>query len=63
MNPTKLSNLYQPIYKIYSFPLEMHMVHVNSKYVDKDGKLDGDFLKSADGLAVLGFMFELNSTV
>ena len=41
----------------------MHMVHVNSKYVDKDGTLNGDFLKSADGLAVLGFMFELNSTV
>ena len=41
----------------------MQMVHVNSKYVDNDGKLDGNFLKSDDGLAVLGFMFELNSTV
>ena len=51
------------VYEIYSYPLEMHMVHVNSKYVDKDGTLNGDFLKSADGLAVLGFMFELNNTV
>ena len=41
----------------------MQMVHVNSKYVDEDGKLDGNFLKFDDGLAVLGFMFELNSTV
>ena len=59
----KIIKFISKIYKIYSFPLEMHMVHVNSKYVDKDGKLDGDFLKSADGLAVLGFMFELNSKV
>ena len=39
--------------------MEMHMVHVNSKYVKCDGTLDSTHLSSADGIAVLGFMFEL----
>ena len=39
------------------------MVHINSKYVDAEGNLDGGYATNADGLAVLGFMFEVNSTV
>ena len=45
------------------FPMELHMVHINSKYVDAQGNLDGGYATNGDGLAVLGFMFELNSTV
>ena len=41
------------------FPMEMHMVHVNSKYVKCDGTVDSTCLSSGDGLAVLGFVFEL----
>jgi carbonic anhydrase len=41
------------------FPMEMHMVHVNSRYVKPDGTLDSKYQSSEDGLAVLGFMFEL----
>jgi len=44
------------------FPMELHMVHINSKYVDAQGNLDGGYATNGDGLAVLGFMFELNST-
>ena len=43
--------------------MELHMVHINSKYVDAEGNLDGGYATNADGLAVLGFMFEVNSTV
>ena len=39
------------------------MVHINSKYVDEQGNLDGAFATNKDGLAVLGFMFELISNV
>ena len=39
------------------------MVHINSKYVDAEGNLDGGYATNADGLAVLGFMFEVDSTV
>ena len=39
------------------------MVHINSKYVDAEGNLDGGYATNADGLDVLGFMFEVNSTV
>jgi len=44
------------------YPMELHMVHINSKYVDAEGNLDGGYATNADGLAVLGFMFEVNST-
>ena len=46
-----------------SFPMEMHMVHINSKYVFDDGELDETFLTAEDGLSVLGFMFELGDGV
>ena len=39
------------------------MVHINSKYVDAEGNLDGGYATNGDGLAVLGFMFEVNDTV
>ena len=42
-----------------SFPMEMHMVHVNSRYVKSDGTLDSTYTSATDGLAVLGFMFQL----
>ena len=43
--------------------MELHMVHINSKYVDAEGNLDGGYATNGDGLAVLGFMFEVGSTV
>ena len=49
--------------KYISFPMEMHMVHINSKYVFDDGELDESFLTAEDGLSVLGFMFELGDEV
>ena len=49
--------------KYISFPMEMHMVHINSKYVFDDGELDESFLTAEDGLSVLGFMFELGDGV
>jgi len=44
------------------YPMELHMVHINSKYVDAEGNLDGGYATNGDGLAVLGFMFEVGST-
>ena len=41
--------------------MEMHMVHINSKYVGDDGTLDDSYATEADGVAVLGFMFEVNA--
>ena len=38
--------------------MELHMVHINSKYVDAEGNLDGGYATNADGLAVLGLMFD-----
>ena len=43
--------------------MELHMVHINSKYVDAEGNLDGGYATNADGLAVLGFMFEVSPYV
>ena len=40
--------------------MEMHMVHINSKYVGADGSLDGGYATNADGLAVIGFMFKMD---
>ena len=34
------------------------MVCINSKYVNDDGTLDGDYLENKDGVAVLGFLFK-----
>ena len=44
------------------FPLEMHMVHINSKYVDGEGNLDTAYATESDGLAVLGFLFHVDDT-
>ena len=44
------------------FPLEMHMVHINSKYVDDEGNLDTAYATESDGLAVLGFLFHVDDT-
>jgi carbonic anhydrase len=44
-----------------AYPLEMHMVHINSKYVNDDGTLDSAFATNADGAAVLGFMLSVPS--
>ena len=44
------------------FPLEMHMVHINSKYVDGEGNLDTAYATESDGLAVLGFLFHIDDT-
>ena len=42
--------------------MEMHMVHVNTKYVNPDGSLNLEFAQNPDGLAVLGFMFKVKSS-
>ena len=42
--------------------MEMHMVHVNSKYVNPDGSVNPDFAQNPDGLAVLGFMFKVKAS-
>ena len=41
--------------------MEMHMVHVNSKYVKDDGTIDPATFQDPNGLAVLGFMFKVKS--
>ena len=41
--------------------MEMHMVHVNSKYLNDDGTVDPVAYQTSDGLAVLGFMFKVKS--
>ena len=41
--------------------MEMHMVHVNSKYVKEDGTIDPATFQDPNGLAVLGFMFKVKS--
>ena len=42
--------------------MEMHMVHVNSKYLNDDGTVDPVAKQTSDGLAVLGFMFKVKSS-
>ena len=39
------------------------MVHINSKYVLSDGTLDEEFKTNPDGVAVLGFMFNVKRNV
>ena len=43
--------------------MEMHMVHVNSKHVRSDGTLDASYSSEALGVAVLGFVFQVNGEV
>ena len=50
------------VYDGMAFPMELHVVHWNSKYVvsPTDDSPDVDtILTSVDGLAVTGFMFEV----
>merc|ERR1711981_699965 len=40
----------------------MHMVHINCKYYDTtDGSLDDAYASTADGVAVLGFLFDVDT--
>ena len=39
------------------------MVHVNSKHVGSDGTLDASYSSESLGVAVLGFVFEVNGEV
>ena len=40
------------------FPMEMHMVCINTKYINADGTLVGEYLENPDGVAVFGLMFK-----
>jgi len=44
------------------YSMEMHMVHINSKYLNDDGSVDPVAYQTSDGLAVLGFMFKVKSS-
>ena len=37
------------------------MVHINSRYVGTDGTLDTTYSTAPDGVAVLGFVFDVVS--
>ena len=41
------------------FPMEMHMVCINTKYINADGTLVGEYLENLDGVAVFGLMFKV----
>ena len=41
------------------FPMEMHMVCINTKYINADGTLVGEYLENPDGVEVFGLMFEV----
>ena len=48
---------------IYRFPMEMHMVHINNKYMNHEEKdLNHDYLANKNGIAVLGFLFNVSGT-
>ena len=43
------------------YPLEMHMVHIEDKYIDAEGTYDMDgALADPNGLAVLGIFFDVD---
>ena len=42
--------------------MEVHLEHINSKYVDSEGNLNNAYASNADGLAVIGFMFKIKKT-
>ena len=48
------------VFYLLRYPMEMHMVHVNTKYVMANGQLDGGYATEADGLAVIGFLFKMD---
>ena len=39
--------------------MEMHMVCINTKYINADGTLVGEYLENPDGVAVFGLMFKV----
>ena len=41
------------------FPMEMHMVCINTKYINADGTLVGEYLENPDGVAVFGILFKV----
>ena len=43
--------------------MEMHMVCINSKYIESNGTLNDEYLIAEDGGAVLGFMFSIGEKV
>ena len=42
------------------FPIEIHLVHVNTKYLNDDGSPSVENLNQPDGLAVLGVFYEIS---
>ena len=42
------------------FPIEIHLVHVNTKYLNDDGSPSEENLNQPDGLAVLGVFYEIS---
>ena len=42
------------------FPIEIHLVHVNTKYLNDDGTPSVENLNQPDGLAVLGVFYEIS---
>ena len=42
------------------FPIEIHLVHVNTKYLDENGAPTNDNLVQPDGLAVLRVFYEIS---
>ena len=45
----------------HRYALEMHMVHIEDKYIDSDGTYDWDgALADPNGLAVLGIFFNVD---
>ena len=43
------------------YPIEIHLVHVNTKYYDANGAPSDDTFSMPDGLAVLGIMYEVST--
>merc|ERR1740123_315817 len=43
------------------YPIEIHLVHVNTKYYDANGAPTDETFSMPDGLAVLGIMYEVST--
>ena len=56
-----ITKTYQQIL-LYRFPLEVHLVHVEDKYIGADGTVDADgAFADGSGLAVLGIFFRVDN--
>ena len=42
------------------FPIEIHLLHMNTKYLDENGAPTNDNIVQPDGLAVLGVFYEIS---